>query len=254
MSGWIKIDRSIRNNWVWDCEFSYGQAWVDLILNAAHRDGSAMIKSQVIKYKRGDQLRSELTLSTDWRWSRGKVRRFLKNLENDGMIVQQKGHLTTIISICNYDTFQLGLIDSGTTDSTPDGTTDGHLAVHRQECKELKKVKNNNKTDTPLAMLMSMGVDEQLAKDWLKTRKEKKLAPTQTAFNSVEREAKKAGISFNDAVAIAAEEGWGGFKVKWLENIGGNNGKGRGDNQQGHRPRKTTGEINDDWFDGIKNL
>lgn len=149
MSGWIKIDRSIRNNWVWDCEFSYGQAWVDLILNAAHRDGSAMIKSQVIKYKRGDQLRSELTLSTDWRWSRGKVRRFLKNLENEGMIVQQKGHLTTIISICNYDTFQLSLIDNSTTDSTPDGTPYGHLAVHRQECKEPKKVKNNNISKIP---------------------------------------------------------------------------------------------------------
>ena len=123
--GWIKIHRSITDHWVWDCEFSTAQAWTDLLINACHKDNKIMIKGQVIQLRVGQQARSELTLTKSWRWSRGKVRRFLKNLENDGMIVQEAGHLTSIITICNYKQYQAGGTTDGTTNDTAGGTTDG---------------------------------------------------------------------------------------------------------------------------------
>lgn len=104
--GWISLNREIAGHWVWDCEFSHGQAWVDLILNANHKPAKIMIKGQLIELSRGQQARSELTLSKQWKWSRNKVRRFLKNLENDDMIKVKSGHLTTVITICKYNDFQ----------------------------------------------------------------------------------------------------------------------------------------------------
>lgn len=104
--GWVSLNREIAGHWVWDCEFSTGQAWVDLILHANHKPAKIIIKGQLIDVLRGQQARSELTLSKQWKWSRNKVRRFLKNLENDGMIEVKSGHLTTVITICKYNDFQ----------------------------------------------------------------------------------------------------------------------------------------------------
>jgi hypothetical protein len=66
------------------------------------------------------------------------------------------------------------------------------------------------------AHLVSLGVDRTIAADWLKTRKGKRLAPTQTSLDRVAAEAAKAGMSMAAAVKLACENGWGGFKADWL--------------------------------------
>ena len=131
--GWISLNRELMNHWVWDCEFSAGQAWVDLLLYANHSHAKLMIKGQLIELSRGQQARSELTLSKAWKWSRNKVRRFLKNLEKDGMIELKSGHLTTVITICNYDTFQSG-----------DTTVDTAKGQQSKQLKDNSRYTNNN--------------------------------------------------------------------------------------------------------------
>lgn len=79
-------------------------------------------------------------------------------------------------------------------------------------------------TFTPLAVLIDHGVPEQAAKDHLLVRKQKKQALTESALAGMKREAEKAGISFVDAVVIAAENGWASFKAAWYQNA-----KGRSD-------------------------
>lgn len=65
------------------------------------------------------------------------------------------------------------------------------------------------------AGLVAMGVDLQHAKDWLKVRKDKRSALTQTALDGVMREAQKAGITLPQAVEIAARKGWASFNAAW---------------------------------------
>jgi hypothetical protein len=69
----------------------------------------------------------------------------------------------------------------------------------------------------PVRYLVSKGVEEQTARDWIKTRKAKDLAPTETAFKGVEREAEKAGVSLQKAIQTCCENGWGGFKAEWMQ-------------------------------------
>ena len=148
-AGWIKLHRGITDHWLWDCEFSYAQAWIDLLLKACHKPNKLMIKGQLVELKRGQQARSEVTLSRDWKWSRGKVRRFINQCEKDGMIEHKATHLTSIITICNYDSFQGVDTADGTANSTAGGTSvdtaSGQLTGHKQECKELKNVEEGKK-------------------------------------------------------------------------------------------------------------
>lgn len=77
--------------------------------------------------------------------------------------------------------------------------------------------------DTPpkkfnaLPWLTDRGVDRKVAEDWLKVRKAKRAANTETAFLDVEAEAKAYGWSLADAVAYSAKRSWQGFKGSWVD-------------------------------------
>lgn len=120
--GYIKIFRRLKDSDLWLEEpFTRGQAWVDLIMLANHKDGHIRKRGVKIEIKRGQCGYSELALAERWRWSRGKVNRFLIELETIQQIIQQKTRLTTLITIINYNEYQA----NKTTDDTTDNTTDG---------------------------------------------------------------------------------------------------------------------------------
>jgi 5-methylcytosine-specific restriction endonuclease McrA len=79
-----------------------------------------------------------------------------------------------------------------------------------------KRREEKIKNITPLAMLTGMAVNENLAKDWIKVRKEKKLAITQTALDKIKSHAESNGYTFAEAIKICVEKSWAGFNVKWL--------------------------------------
>lgn len=111
-SGWVKLHRQIFDGDLWLLEpFTKAMAWVDLFGNANHEDGIFSVRGNIVKIKRGQLGWSELTMAKRWRWSRDKVRRFLKWLETRQQIEQQKSKLTTIILIVNYEKYQLSSDD-----------------------------------------------------------------------------------------------------------------------------------------------
>lgn len=63
--------------------------------------------------------------------------------------------------------------------------------------------------------LNTSGVGAQVAADWLAQRKKLGALPTLTAIEGIEREAKKASISLEDALRECCERGWRGFKAEW---------------------------------------
>jgi hypothetical protein len=66
--------------------------------------------------------------------------------------------------------------------------------------------------------LLKMGVDSNLADEWLKVRKNKHLTNTRTAFLKIWREIKKTELTANDCIKAAIEHSWGGFEADWLTN------------------------------------
>lgn len=70
--------------------------------------------------------------------------------------------------------------------------------------------------------LSDFGFDEDLIKDWLIIRKNKKASNTKTAFESLESEFLKCenelNIDRNTALKYAVESSWSGFKCQWIKN------------------------------------
>lgn len=82
------------------------QAWIDLLLLANFADRVTFIRGNRVTIKRGQVAYSREWFSGRWRWSRGRVERFLSMLENDRKIVQRKSHIISVVTIVNYDFYQ----------------------------------------------------------------------------------------------------------------------------------------------------
>ena len=67
-----------------------------------------------------------------------------------------------------------------------------------------------------LARLVELGVQQQVAEDWLTQRKAKRASSTDTVIRSFASEAAKAGFTLNDALTECCVRGWQGLKAEWL--------------------------------------
>lgn len=109
MNGWVTINRSLMDNWLWkDKPFSKGQAWIDLIMLCNHEDKKVPHGNKIITVKRGQHLTSLVKLADRWGWDRNKVSRFLNVLESDSMLNQKRTSKDTTVTLVNYDKYQCG--------------------------------------------------------------------------------------------------------------------------------------------------
>ena len=136
--GWISLHRKIMDNKYWLSEpFTRAQAWVDLLLLANHKPGQIRKRGILIDVNRGQVGFSEESLAARWRWSRGKVLRFLSELKTGQQIervpVQQNPKLSSLISIINYDFYQSG-----------DTTKEQKAEQQTVQQTDIKRYRNNN--------------------------------------------------------------------------------------------------------------
>ena len=123
-TGYIKTHRSIQDCWIWNCEkYDKAHAWLDLLLDANHKDVKMLIDSKPTIVERGCLFTSKLNLAAKWRWDRKTVTSFLSILENDGMITQERYQHGTMITIVNYSRYQQSA------DNEMDTTTDNALDI-----------------------------------------------------------------------------------------------------------------------------
>ena len=107
-AGWIKLWRKFADDPLWVSEpFTKGQAWVDLLLMAQGTENTIFKNGKFMEFQPGTVYKSILELSKRWKWSRNKVSRFLKSLENETM-VETKSDTTngTTITIENWEVYQ----------------------------------------------------------------------------------------------------------------------------------------------------
>ena len=72
--GWIRVYRQLQDHWLWaGGRFTKGQAWIDLLLSANHRDRQTRLGNQLITVKRGQVLVSQRQLVSRWGWARTAV-------------------------------------------------------------------------------------------------------------------------------------------------------------------------------------
>ena len=79
--------------------------------------------------------------------------------------------------------------------------------------KEEKKEKEKRAARFTPDEVKSGAIDRQLYADWLTTRG--KAPVTATAWESIKREADKAGMTLDDVLRLMIERGWRGFRASW---------------------------------------
>jgi len=134
-SGWLRFYRKQWGNWVSeDKPFCKGYAWTYLYSEANWVN--EIWAKENIEIKRGQFPTSVNKLSQDWGWSRGKVNTFLTRLKNDRMIDIEKTTRYIVVTIINYELYQLK-------EGEPDInlTQKRHKTEHTIRSKEVKNLK-----------------------------------------------------------------------------------------------------------------
>lgn len=135
------VNRYLLSSRRWLSEkFTRGQAWVDMFGLANHKDSFVRVRGMKVIVLRGQLGWSQESLAARWKWSRGKVKRFLNELENDGDIVQQTDNKKTIVSINKYDYWQ--------GNNTANSTTNGHQTDIKQYSNNKDNKEKNDNKDT----------------------------------------------------------------------------------------------------------
>jgi len=138
MGGWIKLHRSIEDNKLYFKEsFNKTLAWIDLLLLANHKDDYFFVRGVKVDIKRGQIGWTDEKLGERWKWSRGKVKRYLLFLQKEGQIVLHPSNVTTLISIVKYEEYQVN-------DKQIDQQVDQQVDVDKNDKNE-KNEKNNNR-------------------------------------------------------------------------------------------------------------
>jgi hypothetical protein len=166
--GFVKIYRKLEDNPIWKAEkFTRGQAWVDLILIANHKPGYIIKRGIRVELERGDIGWSEKQLADRWKWSRGKVRRFLIDACSGEFPFlarktdTKKKNVTSLYKIVNYTAYQ--------GERTPNGHQTDTKQYRNKNEKNEKKIKDKIHT----AKKVFAGHAEEENFYW--TRKKRKL-------------------------------------------------------------------------------
>jgi len=116
--------------------YNHTLAWLWIVRKAAHAPKRVRVCGTWVHLERTHVACSLRFLAGKWKWSVHKVRKFLRVLIKDGMIVivpkttgsHTRGTATstptrtplTIISICNFDVYQIAPLPTQTATSTPE--------------------------------------------------------------------------------------------------------------------------------------
>ncbi|RXM72700.1 DnaD domain-containing protein [Clostridium tetani] len=139
--GWISLYRALEDSWLWeDKPFVRGQAWIDLLLQANHKDRKTFSKGELVNIKRGSFLTSDQALADRWGWSRKKVRTFLDVLVEEQMVELERSPKGTSLSIVKWDLYQRG----GTTEEQPKIQQKDNRRTTEEQRRVQQRNTNNN--------------------------------------------------------------------------------------------------------------
>lgn len=144
MSGWIKIHRDITNHWIFQDAEKF-KWWMDMLFLASYEDNRTNVGSRIIEVKRGQFIGSLSFFMKRWGVSKERIINFLRLLQSDGMIDKKSDKNITLVTICNYESYQ------NVPDNLPDNLSDykvdnlpDNLPDTTKEGKEVKELYINN--------------------------------------------------------------------------------------------------------------
>lgn len=224
MIGYIKLHRKFVNNPIFASKekATRRDAWINLLMRANWQDNRIMFDGNMIDVERGSFISSEVKLAEEWLWSRTKTRKFLRVLEQEGMLTKKRTGNGTTFSIANYREYQ-GDFDTAqdTAKKTAKMHPNGQLKNTDKEVKNIKNINNkkedaSNKIDANLKSFIinwyESRVKGQRAIDYLKNPK----ALIVKSADTIEKLVRIDGYSMEDVLGTLT---WAKDDDFWGKNV-----------------------------------
>ena len=148
--GWIRLYRQTLDSgfWIDPVPFSHRDAFIHVLIAANWTEGVSRRNGHKVVVKRGQWLTSIRKLMETFHWSKNRVYRWLKAMKDYEMLDAENLGFGTLLTVVNYDVYQVcpdsdGHSDGHTHEDT-DGHTDGHEGGTRYKNKEYRRKKEEN--------------------------------------------------------------------------------------------------------------
>ena len=216
LHGWIKLHRSILDNWVASEPESLA-VWVRLLSEANHKETKKRFNGSLVTIGRGQVVFGLNAFSEKSGVSISKLRRILSELESDGMINRQITSKYSLITITCFDKYQ---DDSSqkTSESQAGNNEITSESQHRKNVKNVKNVKIKDLFDAEriIPIWNSLGCKQHKG---LTQAAEKSLGRTYKEYCSSVKEPKKPK-ELNDWLESYLLKGFGGWMTDHHREIG----------------------------------
>jgi hypothetical protein len=163
--GFICISRGIVAHWIWSNPVLF-QRWVWMILSANYDDREVSFCYHRIMLHRGQLAVNLSYLSKIWHVSSQATHKFLVKLEDSGMVTRTVDDKVTVITICNYDRYQLkmGTSVEGLVDGADNRMVDQVVNQTNKDNKiktEIEKTSDEVLCQVPLELDMPEAVEKE---------------------------------------------------------------------------------------------
>ena len=111
MEGYINLHRTLLDNMVFSSQTGL-KIWIWLLLKASYRKRHVSLKAgkgeTIVTIERGQLIFGRYKAEEELCIDGSAIYRWIKKLEENGMISIQSNNQYSIVTICNYDTYQAG--------------------------------------------------------------------------------------------------------------------------------------------------
>lgn len=183
--------------------YSDREAWEWMISEARWKSGTENICGKPVHLKRGQFSDSVRFMAEKFQWSKDRVTRFLKRLIEWGMIVSETRTGQYIITICNYEQYQLN--SDGNKDAPKDTGKDGVKDAPKDKQEEGKEGEEGNNYISWLP--------EKTWDAFLEMRKKQRKAPTPHAKDLLLARLDKLRLEGHDPQAVLEQS----IVKSWLD-------------------------------------
>ena len=144
-NGWVKLHRKMLDNPVIMKDAEHLAVWMYLLLNATHAEYPALFQGKKIMLQPGQLITGRKSIADTLSINESKVRRIMDVFESDQQIDRQRSNKNTLVSLKNWDRYQVFDLqnDQQMTNNRP--TTDQQVTTNNND-NNVKNEKNEINT------------------------------------------------------------------------------------------------------------
>lgn len=139
-NGWIKLHRKMLDNPIIMKDADHLAVWMYLLLNATHAEYPALFKGKKIMLQPGQLITGRKSIAEALSVNESKVRRIMNAFESDQQIDRQRSNQNTLVSLKNWDRYQVYDLQNDQLATNERPTSDQPVTTN----KNVKNDKNEN--------------------------------------------------------------------------------------------------------------